>query len=40
MSDPNVGAAALTRDDLREELDRSLAHVRDQGGLGRVGAVN
>jgi hypothetical protein len=26
MADPIVGAAALTRNDLREELDRSLAH--------------
>jgi len=26
MADPNIGAAALTRNDLREELDRSLAH--------------
>ncbi len=26
MADPNIGAAALTRADLREELGRSLAH--------------
>ena len=26
MADPNIGTAALTRADLREELDRSLAH--------------
>ena len=26
MADPSIGAAALTRTDLREELDRSLAH--------------
>ena len=26
MADPNIGTAALTRVDLREELDRSLAH--------------
>lgn len=26
MSDPTIGAAGLTRSDLREELDRSLAH--------------
>lgn len=26
MADPSIGAAALTRNDLREELDRSLAH--------------
>ena len=26
MADPSISAAALTRTDLREELDRSLAH--------------
>jgi len=26
MADPSIGAAALTRAELREELDRSLAH--------------
>ena len=33
MADPNVGAAALTRDDLREELDRSLAHFPTKADL-------
>ncbi len=26
MADPSIGVATLTRTDLREELDRSLAH--------------
>ena len=36
MSDPNVGAAALTRDDLREELDRSLAHFATKADLAEL----
>jgi hypothetical protein len=33
MADPNVGAAALTRSELREELDRSLAHYATKADL-------
>ncbi len=36
MSDPNVGAAALTRDDLLEELDRSLAHFATKADLAEL----
>ena len=36
MSDPSIGAAALTRADLREELDRSLAHYATKADLAEL----
>ena len=33
MADPSIGAAALTRADLREELDRSLARLATKEDL-------
>ena len=36
MADPNIGAAALTRADLREELDRSLAHYATQADFAEL----
>lgn len=33
MADPSIGAAALTRADLREELGRSLAHYATKADL-------
>ena len=33
MADPSISAAALTRTDLREELDRSLAHYATKADL-------
>ena len=33
MADPSIGTAALTRAELREELDRSLAHFATKADL-------
>ena len=33
MADPSIGVAALTRAELREELDRSLAHYATKADL-------
>lgn len=33
MADPSISAAALTRAELREELDRSLAHYATKADL-------
>ena len=33
MADPSIGTAALTRAELREELDRSLAHYATKADL-------
>ncbi len=33
MADPSISAAALTRSELREELDRSLAHYATKENL-------
>ena len=36
MADPSIGAAALTRADLREELDRRLAHLATRADLAEL----
>lgn len=36
MADPNTSAAALTRIELREELDRSLAHYATKADLAEL----
>lgn len=36
MADPSISAAALTRAELREELDRSLAHYATKADLAEL----
>ena len=36
MADPSIGAAALTRAELREELDRSFAHYATKADLAEL----
>ena len=36
MADPSIGTAALTRAELREELDRSLAHYATKADLAEL----
>ena len=36
MADPSIGGAALTRAELREELDRSLAHYATKADLAEL----